>query len=108
MMTWLKKRTCFLAESSYYQRVLRTCNKRRVRRSTSIVYLDRAKYGEFHHLYEKLRNCPRGPELFRGYSRMLPETFDYIVNSIAPEIKHGDTNFQHPISTKERLMLTLR
>lgn len=82
--------------------------KKTRRHTTNSIYLEREKYGEFHHLYEKLRSCPRGPALFRGYSRMLPETFDYIVEAITSEINLPETNFQRPISVRERLMLTLR
>lgn len=52
------------------------------RSKTNIIYLERAKYGEFHHLYKKLRNCSTGPSLFRNYCRLLPDTFDYIVQVV--------------------------
>jgi hypothetical protein len=40
----------------------------RKRTPTNAVFLE---YGEFHHLYEELRNNSTGPQLFHGYARML-------------------------------------
>lgn len=78
---------------------------KRVKSPTKTFYLERGLDGEFHRLYEKLRQCPY---LFYGYTRMSPNTFDYILNAIKPEIKYVPTNFQQPISVEERLIVTLR
>lgn len=77
----------------------------RQRSGTNIVYLERHIYGEFHNLYEELRAQPL---LFKEYCRMLPTTFDYIVQAIKPVLQFTSTNFQRPISVEERLMVTLR
>nr|CAH7765241.1 unnamed protein product [Callosobruchus chinensis] len=52
--------------------------RRRRRHPTNIFYLERNKDGEFHRLYKKLKRCPK---LFHGYTRMLPSTFDYVLNA---------------------------
>jgi hypothetical protein len=39
---------------------------------------------------------------------MTSETFDYILKIIAPEFDLQTTNFQEPISIKERLLVTMR
>ena len=41
------------------------------------VNVDRHIFGEYHHLYKKLRNYPNR---FFEYLRMEIETFDYILN----------------------------
>jgi hypothetical protein len=33
-----------------------------------------------------MRNNSRGKQLFQGYARMLPDTFDYIANAIRDEM----------------------
>nr|CAI5829818.1 unnamed protein product [Callosobruchus analis] len=105
-MSWTKTRTILLAESTYYRRILKWRKERlNKRHKTNTIFLERGEYGEFHHLYEKLKSCPA---LFRSYSRVLPETFDYIVEAITPKMKYAETNFQRAISVPERLMLTLR
>jgi hypothetical protein len=80
----------------------------RKRTPTNAIYLEREVYGEFHHLYEELRNNSTRPQLFHGHARMLPDTFDYIVNAVRDKLDYSVTNFQRPISLEERLMLTMR
>ena len=96
-----------LGESPYLKILLlrRRRRRRKTRRPTDKFCLERGIDGEFNRLYEKLRNCPH---LFYGYTRMLPETFDYVLNAIKYEFKYTATNFQQPISLKERLIVTLR
>jgi hypothetical protein len=77
----------------------------RQRSETNIMYLERHVHGEFHNLYQELRT---EPFLFKEYCRMLPTTFDYIVQAIKPVLRFTATNFQRPISVEERLMVTLR
>jgi hypothetical protein len=60
------------------------CSKEK--NSTNAVYLEKEVYSEFHHLYEELRNNSTGPQLIHGYARMLPDTFDYIVNAVRDEL----------------------
>ncbi|XP_060868606.1 uncharacterized protein LOC132943589 [Metopolophium dirhodum] len=62
-------------------------------------------FGEFHHLYRELRDSEN---LFNAYTRMSTTTFDYIVESIKPELNLKSTNFRDPISVEERLLVTLR
>jgi hypothetical protein len=62
-------------------------------------------FGEFHHLYGKLRG---NAGLFLTYTRMSIDTFDYIIEKISPDCSHVSTNFQKPISVEERLLVTIR
>lgn len=75
------------------------------RKSKNIIYSERLEFGEFHHLYEKLRGYP---ELFKNYTRMSVDTFDFIVNIIKSDFSLQTTNFQRPISIEERLIVTIR
>jgi hypothetical protein len=59
----------------------------RRRSPTNAIYLETEIYGEFHHLYEELRNKSRGPQMFYGYARILPYIFDYIDNPISKFVK---------------------
>lgn len=85
---------------------LRILNKfKKKRKSKHEIYKDRLHFGEFHHLYAQLR---ADENAFRQYTRMIPSTFDYIVETIRDSCYHCSTNFQVPISVQERLFLTLR
>jgi hypothetical protein len=66
----------------------------RKRTPTNGIYLEKEVYSEFYHLYEELRNNSTGPQLFHGYARMLPDTFDYIVNAVRDELDYTVANFQ--------------
>lgn len=65
----------------------------------------RKAYGEFHHLYKQLRKYP---ERFFQYLRMSINTFDLLLNKIKTSIGKKTTNFGKPISTEERLVVTIR
>jgi hypothetical protein len=105
-MGWSNKRKILMCDNVVLKMlILRRRNRPRKRNPTNIIFLERMKFGEFHHLYRQLRTSPN---LFHNYCRMLPTTFDYIVNAIKSEIRYKPTNFQRPISVEERLMLTLR
>ena len=56
-------------------------------------------------MYPELRS---NPGQFKEYCRMLPPTFDYVVEAIKPVVERATTNFRKPISVEERLMVTLR
>lgn len=73
--------------------------------TNAIILNDRMVFGEFYHLYNQVR-CD--DVLFRSYTRMSVETFDYIVEIIRPEFDLKSTNFQDPIPVEERLVLTIR
>jgi hypothetical protein len=92
-MGWSNKRKILMCDNVVLKMlILRRRNRPRKRNPTNIIFLERMKFGEFHHLYRQLRTS----------------TFDYIVNAIKSEIRYKPTNFQRPISVEERLMLTLR
>jgi len=78
-------------------------NKRSM--ANTFIYNDRLTFGEFYHLYPQLRS---DNALFRAYTRMTSETFDYILEIITPEFDLRTTNFQEPISIEERLLVTIR
>nr|CAH7713135.1 unnamed protein product [Callosobruchus chinensis]CAH7716713.1 unnamed protein product [Callosobruchus chinensis]CAH7720663.1 unnamed protein product [Callosobruchus chinensis]CAH7721310.1 unnamed protein product [Callosobruchus chinensis]CAH7726468.1 unnamed protein product [Callosobruchus chinensis] len=98
-------RISILSVENSYLKLHMLRQRRRRRHPTNIFYLERNKDGEFHRLYKKLKRCPK---LFHGYTRMLPSTFDYVLNAIKGKITHATTNFQQPISPEERLIVTLR
>lgn len=78
-------------------------NKRSM--ANTFIYNDRLTFGEFYHLYLHLRS---DNALFRAYTRMTSETFDYILKIITPKFDLRTTNFQEPISIEERLLVTIR
>lgn len=75
------------------------------RSATNEIFKDRYEFGEFHHLYEKLRLYP---ELFKNYTRMSVDTFDHIVTELKKDFTLKTTNIMRPISLEERLIVTLR
>lgn len=83
--------------------IMRKIEKKRDKKHT--IYRDRFHFGEFHHLYYQLRSDENA---FRQYTRMTPDTFDYILDAIRESCYHCATNFQKPITVEERLLLTLR
>jgi len=97
------QRKLLLSENLWLKYIrLKKLNKRN---NVNTVYKDRFIFGEFYHLYPKLRE---DETLFRSYTRMIPQTFDYILNLIEIECSHSTTNFKKPISVEERLLVTLR
>lgn len=70
------------------------------------VNMEREHYGEFHHLYKKLRIHPGR---FFQYLRMQKETFDYMHDLVSPKLQKNWCNLhRNPILQEERLVLTLR
>ena len=71
-------RTIFLLDNTLVKlKILKKVQRKR--RKTHQIYIDRLNFGEFHHLYPQLRVDKNA---FRQYTRMLPDTFDYIVSFI--------------------------
>ncbi|CAH1955131.1 unnamed protein product [Acanthoscelides obtectus] len=73
------------------------------KRSCSVHEINKSRHvhGEFHHLYEELR---QHPEKFKSYFRMSIVTFDYIVKKIQHKLVKSWTNFNcNPISPTERV-----
>lgn len=103
MISKEKRRNLILLDSSVLTYAY--LKRKSERRQTNIIYKERPIYGEFHHLYRRLRQYP---ELFRNYTRMTIETFDYIVSVLKNGFTLRTTNFQRPISLEERLIVTLR
>lgn len=67
---------------------------------------DRYRHGEFHTLYERLRNHE---DKFYEYTRMTVTTFDYILNAVQTQLSKPETNFiPLTISPEQKLLLTLR
>ena len=63
------------------------------------------QFGEFHTLYKDLRKYPGR---FYTYYRMSTEQFDYILAQIEHLIYKPNANWQHSISTEEKLAICLR
>lgn len=82
------------------------CVRRTYRRyGVHPINQERKKFGEFHHLYPKLRQYP---DKFFSYARMSIETFDFLLNKVKEDLTKQVTNFCRPISPEERLIVTLR
>lgn len=73
----MNERKTFLMENSYLKYQLMKKQGLRQRNDTNIIYLERHIHGELHHLYQELRSQSL---LFKEYARMLPTTFDYIMD----------------------------
>jgi len=70
------------------------------------INLGRKAFGEFHHLFDELR---QDEKKFLEYTRMKISTFDYILIKNEPLIIKNWTNFNKtPIMPAERLIVTLR
>ena len=100
-MASLKACSLFLLENSALKLDLSSVE----RRSKHDIFKSRYQLGEFYHLYNELW---KDSTKFFQYCRMLPSTFDYIVQAIQQHISHISTNFQRTTSVEERLFVTLR
>lgn len=97
------QRKLLLSENLWLKYIrLKKLNKRN---NVNTVYKDRFIFGEFYRLYPKLRE---DETLFRPYSRMLPQTFDYILHLIEIDCSHSTTNFKKSISVEEKLLVTFK
>lgn len=95
-----------LIENTYLKyKLLKMSKKKSKRSSPNVIYKDRFIFGEFHQLYPQLR---ADKVMFRAYTRMNTDTFDYIAQQITPICQKEYTNFQDPISVEERLLITIR
>lgn len=81
--------------------------RQRIRRKKYHIHpilLDRTEYGEFHVLFEKLR---QDEVKFFNYLRMSVKSFDELFTTLEDHLKHCSL-FRQVISPKERLVVTLR
>jgi hypothetical protein len=66
-MLWSGKRDLLLSESVFLKLLIvrkrKAAQKRRS--TTNAIYFEKEIYGEFHHLYEELKNISRGPNLIK-------------------------------------------
>jgi len=99
------QRSLLLIENIYLKYKLLKMRKKSKRSSPNVIYKDRFIFGEFHQLYPQLRT---DKIMFRAYTRMTTDTFDYIAQHITPLCQREYTNFQDPISVEERLLITIR
>ena len=70
------------------------------------LFRQREELGSFNILFKQMRQNDR--EQFFRYSRMSPESLDYLSHLVAPYIKKSKTKFRDPISPVVRLAITLR
>ena len=83
-------------------------NKRRQRTKrvwTHRIFERRHEFGEYHHLLGEILS---DAEKCISYIRMLPETFESLLQLVGPYIEKRRTNFRKPLSARERLVITLR
>lgn len=92
----------FLLDRNLYLQLLTDSNERLY--SVHPINQQRARFGEFHHLYTDLREHPAK---FFEYTRMSISTFDYIFSKICKRIQKANTA-SLPITPPERLFITLR
>lgn len=91
----------FLLESVYLK-----CRKRRTV-GVSNINSKRNKYGTYYHLF--LKDLKFDKDDFYDYTRMTPETFDYVLNKIEHLLIKKWCNWhRQPISPEERLLVTIR
>ena len=72
---------------------------------THRIFLRRGDFGEYHHLLDEVL---KDEEKCVSYIRMRPETFQILLDHIGPHIEKRTTNFRKPLSSRERLVITLR
>lgn len=80
-------------------------NRRKRRIWVRKLYQRRQALGCYPTLLRELRD--EDPESFRGYLRMDIETFDALLELVEEEIQLN-AKYRFPISTRERLAVTLR
>lgn len=76
--------------------------------SSHPVNEQRQTLGEYHHLYQELKEHP---DRFHAYLRMTPETFQCIYKKIVNKLESSNNyNNYHinPIHAEEKLVLTIR
>lgn len=69
------------------------------------VHPERESCGRFKTFYNDIRNCA---DKFSDYYQMTVTSFDELLNLVRNHITKQHTNFRNPISTEERLTITLR
>ncbi|GFO03112.1 hypothetical protein PoB_002961700 [Plakobranchus ocellatus] len=69
------------------------------------IFKRRERYGEYHHLVDKILN---DEEKCMSYLRMRPSTFRVLLEMVGPAIEKRTTNFRRPLSQRECLVITLR
>lgn len=69
------------------------------------IFQRRNTFGEFHHLIDEVLN---DEDKCISYIRMKPTTFFLLHDKVGPSIEKRETNFRKPLSSKERLVITLR
>lgn len=90
--------------ASYYHYKSTNFKVRRPRRfGVRPVYKDRKIHGEYITFFNKIKE--NDPDLFFTYTRMCPDTFDYLLQLLKDKLKKSSPT---AISPGERLALTLR
>ena len=70
------------------------------------IYLERETKGEYNLLVKQMKRYDH--ELFFKSFRMSPTTFEKLLCLVGPDIEKEATQMRNPISSSERLALTLR
>ena len=70
------------------------------------IFQQRSANGAFNLLIKELEK--EDPDFYFDYFMMYPEQFKIIHNLIKPHIQIKKTNWRQPMSTEERLVVTLR
>ncbi|XP_044133206.1 uncharacterized protein LOC122925927 [Bufo gargarizans] len=79
--------------------------RRRRRHWIHPIVAQRIQKGQFHTLYNDLR---QDPFKFHNFCRMSMESFDHLLTSLHPDLNFRDTSMRRSISAEQRLIVTLR
>ena len=66
---------------------------------------ERRHFGEYHHLFCKLKNYP---SRFHEYTKKSMDTFQYILTKVENRLLKNWCNLHDPILPEEKLVITLR
>lgn len=59
-------------------------------------------------LIKFIREIRKYEDKFRNYTRMTPQTFDFLLDLLEERIKKQDTNYRKAVTPEEKLFVTLR
>ena len=99
---FMQKQDYYCCSGGYVSQVLQNPKTRRPRRYWMINYEQR--------LFEKMtarKDEPIFQELWKNKFRMLPSTFDFIVNLVKADMRKEDTYFGEAISIQKRVAFAL-
>ena len=101
-----KKRICALALLVMLDKVENEDIGRRKIFWVRKIFQERKKYGLYHILTAELRLFDK--EYFFRFVRLTPQRFEHLLSLVGPHLQLTTTKMREPISSAERLVLTMR